>query len=183
VDETGDIIDMIEEQHMEIRELLVAVTGAGPADRDEPFAQLVRLLAVHETAEEEIVYPAVRAIDAAAEAIVSARLTEEDAAKKALAELERMDAASPEFAAALARLHQDVDRHATSEEREVLPLLERLDAGQRDRMAAAFAAAGAVAPTHGHRIAPESGLGNALFSPFVAFVDRLRDAVRGPAKR
>jgi hemerythrin superfamily protein len=183
VDEIRDIAERIELQHVKIRELFLAVTGAGPADRQERFEPLVRLLAVHETAEEEIVYPAVRAMGGEAQAIVSARLTEEDAAKKALADLEGMDAASQEFAAALAKLYQDVDRHATSEEREVLPLLKRMDAEQRDGMAAAFAAAEAVAPTHAHRMAPESGLGNALLSPFVAIVDRVRDAIRGPANR
>jgi hypothetical protein len=34
------------------------------------------------------------------------------------------------------------------------------------------------APTHAHRMAPESAVGNLLVGPFVAMVDRVRDAIR-----
>lgn len=52
------------------------------------------MLAVHETAEEEIVHPAARRALPDGEAIVKARLQEENEAKKALAELERLDCSS-----------------------------------------------------------------------------------------
>jgi hypothetical protein len=35
-----------------------------------------------------------------------------------------------------------------------------------------------LAPTHAHRHAPESALGNLLVGPFVSIVDRTRDAIR-----
>jgi hypothetical protein len=44
-------------QHDQIRELFDAVASAAPEERAEAFTPLVRLLAVHETAEEMVIYP------------------------------------------------------------------------------------------------------------------------------
>jgi hypothetical protein len=40
----------------------------------------------------------------------------------------------------------------------------------------------AMAPTHPHKMAPESAAGNLLVGPFVAMVDRVRDALRDARK-
>ena len=45
-------------------------------------------------------------------------------------------------------------------------------------MGRAFQLAEAMAPTHAHRMAPESAIGNLLVGPFVSMVDRVRDAIR-----
>ncbi len=172
------VVTMIRNQHEIIRNLMQQVADAPPASRGEKFEPLVRLLAVHETAEEEIVYPAVRRETSGASDIVEARKDEEDKAKKALADLEQQDPASDEFAVAFAKLRRDVEMHATKEEAEVLPLLTRSDAEQQKAMGKAFAVAEAMAPTHPHRMAPESATGNMLVGPFVAMVDRVRDAIR-----
>jgi hypothetical protein len=61
------------------------------------FEDLVRLLAVHETAEEEAVHPtARRKLDHGEEAVEN-RLYEEDEAKRALAELYDLGVEHPEF--------------------------------------------------------------------------------------
>jgi hemerythrin superfamily protein len=172
------VVTMIRDQHAMIRSLMQQVAEAPPQARAEKFEPLVRLLAVHETAEEEIVYPAVRGETSAATDIVEARKDEEDKAKKALADLEKQDPASDEFATAFTKLRRDVEAHATREEAEVLPLLSRSDAERLKAMGKAFAVAEAMAPTHPHRLAPESATGNMLVGPFVAMVDRVRDAIR-----
>jgi hemerythrin superfamily protein len=181
-DAATSVVAKIREQHELIRELFAGVRNAEPAGRAEAFQPLVRLLAVHETAEEEIVYPDVRPQGAAAEAAVEARLAEEDAAKKTLAELEGMDASSAAFTQALAMFENDVLAHASSEEAEILPLLEQHDAERLETMGTLFTAAEAIAPTHAHRMAPESAIGNMLVGPFVAIVDRVRDAIRDARK-
>ena len=83
----------------------------------------MRLLAVHETAEEMVVYPSLVLAGPDARAIVRARKAEEDQAKKDLADLEGMDAGSRDFLTRL-RASADVEAHAEAEEAEVLPLLD-----------------------------------------------------------
>ena len=168
----------IRRQHDQIRDLFDAVERATPDDRAEPFKQLVRLLAVHETAEEIVIYPAAAKGEAGKE-IVEERKAEEDAAKKTLADLEKLDPSSAEFGTLLAALRADVLAHAEAEEEEVFPLLtEVADTDDLKAMTAKLEAAEALAPTHPHKSAPESAIGNLLTGPLVAMVDRVRDAIR-----
>jgi hemerythrin superfamily protein len=171
---TDDVVQVIEAQHAEIRRLFQAAIN----DPTDSFDSLVRLLAVHETAEEMVVYPAVRNLGEAAREIVDARKKEEDAAKKALAEMESLDRSSEKFVQMLHAFRVDVEEHATNEEMHVFPFLSQSDAQDRSGMAQAFLLAEKFAPTHAHRMAPESGMGNLLVGPFVAMVDRVRDAIR-----
>lgn len=129
----------IARQHDQIRELFDAVEQAAPEDRAAAFEPLVRLLAVHETAEEMVIYPAAARGEAGKE-IVEQRKAEED---------------------------------------EVFPLLtEVADTDQLKAMTAELQMAEGMAPTHPHKLAPESAMGNLLVGPFVAMVDRVRDAIR-----
>jgi hypothetical protein len=119
-----------------------------------------------------------------ADDIVEARLTEEDEAKTTLADLEKMGPEATEFSGALASFEKDVLAHATAEEREVFPRLQQgIEAEQRRKMAQALKAAEAVAPTHAHKSAPESAIGNLIVGPFVAIVDKVRDAIREHSKK
>src|SRR5688572_21173625 len=171
-----DVVQIIAAQHREIRELFREVTNTG--DRpSESFDQLVRLLAVHETAEEMVVYPALHRLGADGRRVADARKAEEDAAKKALAELEGLDRDSLQFVQMVNAFSVDVDEHAANEEAEVLPLLNTMGVDERRTMARAFLLAEKLAPTHAHRAAPESALGNMLVGPFVAMVDKGRDAI------
>jgi hemerythrin superfamily protein len=165
-------------QHDQIRELFDAVEAAAPEDRAEAFQPLVRLLAVHETAEEMVIYPVASRGEAGKE-IVEQRKAEEDAAKKTLAKLEKLDPADAAFLDALLPFRADVLAHAEAEEMEIFPLLtEVADTDALKAMTAQLEIAEAMAPTHAHKLAPESGLGNALVGPFVGMVDRVRDAIR-----
>ena len=94
-----DLVSVIRADHEEIRSLFDSVESAidEHAKRDA-FEALVRKLAVHETAEEEVVRPVVRAAGAAV--IADERNDEESRAKKALSELERLGPDAPEFPAA-----------------------------------------------------------------------------------
>ena len=180
---TGDVVELLEGQHREVAELFDQLER-GTGDTTEPFECLVRLLAVHETAEEEVVYPALRAIGPEGDRIAEARTSEEDEAKKALSELERIGVADQAFSDKLAAFRLLVMEHAGSEEREVFPLLRRaLDDDKRRSMRSALEAAERMAPTHPHPHAPESAVGNLVTGPFVAVVDRVRDAIKGAARR
>jgi hemerythrin superfamily protein len=171
-----DVVTRVRRQHDTIRRLFDDVEAALPARRAEAFQPLVRLLAVHETAEEMVVYPALLLAGSEARAVVRARRIEEDQAKKDLAELEGLDAGSRGFLEQLRAFRAAVEAHAEAEEAEVLPLLdEHRPAHELRLMDLWFVAAETVAPTHAHRFAPESATGNLLLGPAVALVDRVRD--------
>lgn len=176
--EETDVIDLLLAQHAMIRDLFDEVEEA-PADRrGEAFTRLVRLLAVHETAEEEIVHPFARRKIDGGDAVVDDRLAEENQAKQLLT---RMDSAGPEahdFMANLRKLRTDVEEHARSEERyEFIQLRAHTSEAERRAMAAGVKAAEAMAPTHPHP-GTESATKNLLVGTPIAMMDRVRDVIR-----
>jgi hemerythrin superfamily protein len=179
---TGDVVDLLNAQHQEIRSLFSSVEEGG-SDRSEAFECLVRLLAVHETAEEEVVYPALRSSGPEGEHVAEARKAEEDEAKKQLADLESIGVEGEGFEERFDAFRTAVLAHAESEERQVFPLLRRsFDADKLTKMRSSLERAEKMAPTHPHPHAPESALGNLVTGPFVAIVDRVRDAIRDVRK-
>ncbi len=180
--ETGtdrDVVDLLLEQHDEIKSLFSELQSVEGPVRRELFEDLVRLLAVHESAEETVVHPVARRKLEGGEQVVEQRLEEEDRAKKELADLYDMGVDHPDFDRRLAAFAEDVIQHATREEAdEFLRLRGAVDADQLRRMAGALKAAETAAPTRPHPNAPESAAGNVLTGPPMAVFDRVRDAVR-----
>jgi hemerythrin superfamily protein len=175
---THDVVDVLLQQHARIRDLFAEVHGSTGTERRERFDRLVRLLAVHETAEEEIVHPLARRTLPGGEGIVDDRLREEHDAKEVLARLDGMDPDDPEFEAKLDRLRIAVLTHARAEERyEFYRLRDELSDMERRGLAAAVKAAEAIAPTHPHPGA-ESATANLLTGPALAIADRVRDLIR-----
>lgn len=174
-----DVVSFLKTQHEQVKTLFGAVLRTRGEARVKAFVTLRRMMAVHETAEEEIVHPAARREIPGGDAIVAARLREEKAAKSALADLESLDMDSPEFETKLSDLSKDVIAHAESEEAEEFELLgECLDAPRLERMRKAVALAEAVAPTRPHA-GVESAAANVIVGPFASMVDRARDALSG----
>jgi hemerythrin superfamily protein len=174
-----DVVDLLLAQHNEIKALFQQVAMATGTQKRDLFEQLVRLLAVHESAEEEVVHPAARRKANAADAVVDARLREEDEAKHALADLYDMGVDHPQFDSKLDTLAGAVLDHAEHEEHDEFPYLrQNLDAEARRRMAGAVRAAEATAPTRPHPASGESAPANMLAGPPMAVFDRMRDAVR-----
>lgn len=170
-----DVVAFLKGQHDEVEDLINRVQATTGSDRKEAFQCLVRLLAVHETAEEEIVHPMVRNAEGGG-AIVNSRLQEEADAKKALAALEKLDVATPEFVHEFNKVADAVKDHAEHEEHEEFPLIEASE-GQaaRERLTTMVQVAERTAPTHPHPHAPESAGGNLIVGPFAAIADRVRD--------
>jgi hemerythrin superfamily protein len=163
----------------EIKSIFFEIPRVQGRARQELFEDLVRLLAVHETAEELVVHTVARRKLDDGEQVVQQRLDEEDRAKKELADLFDLGVDHPEFDLRLKAFADEVIQHATKEEgEEFLRLRAVMDADRLRAMAGALKAAEAVAPTRPHRNAPESAIGNLLVSPPMAVFDRVRDAVR-----
>jgi hemerythrin superfamily protein len=130
-----DIARLVRDQHAEIKRLFSQVERNQGDDRREAFECLVRRLAEHETAEEEVIYPVLRSADPVGDQIADARTDEESRAKAMLSDLERVGTDSDEFAPRFAVLRHTVVRHADREERTVLPLLEQTqDPDELERM-------------------------------------------------
>ncbi len=174
-----DAVDLLLSQHEQIKALFEEVSMARGDRKRELFDDLVRLLAAHETAEEEVVHPIARRNLDDGDDIVDDRLAEESSAKQALSDLYEMGVDAPDFDEALAELAEDVIAHADAEEAEEFLLLrDALEPEQLQRMATAIRAAEAMAPTRPHPEAGESATAVILAGPPLAVFDRMRDAVR-----
>lgn len=172
-----DVVAFLKGQHKQVKALFDEVLVSKGTEREKAFLRLRRMMAVHETAEEEIVHPVARRVVPNGDAIVRRRLSEESQAKTALAELEKLDFASGNFEARFRTLQADVIAHAESEESEEFSKLsDQLDANQLARMKKAAELAEAVAPTRPHP-AVGSATANLLVGPFASMIDRARDAL------
>lgn len=175
---TEDVVDLLTAQHAQIKALF-AQLKSGQGDKSELFKELVRLLAVHESAEEEAVHPVAARARFGVDQMVDRRRAEENHAKHALAELYDLGITHPDFDTKLAEFADAVIDHATHEENEEFPLLrQQFSVHQLEHMAGSVRAAEAVAPTRPHPMAGESALANLLAGPPLAVFDRVRDAVR-----
>ncbi|MEV6426328.1 hemerythrin domain-containing protein [Nocardia sp. NPDC051463] len=173
-----DVVELLTAQHEQIKDLF-AHLKSGNGDKQQLFAELVRLLSVHESAEEEVVHPIAARAQFGADHLVAERLEEENDAKQALAELYSLGVDHPAFDTKLAAFAEAVTEHATHEENEEFSLLRRqYSATQLEHMAGSVRAAEAIAPTRPHPHAGESALANVLTGPPLALFDRARDAVR-----
>lgn len=172
-----DVVAFLKTQHQEVKDLLEKVQEARGEERKTAFYEIRRLLAVHETAEEEIVHPVAKRVLPNGERIVEQRLEEENAAKKALTELEALDVDSPEFETQFATLKRNVIAHAESEENEEFEMLGReLDGERLQGMRKAAEIAESFAPTRPHA-GVESAFANLIVGPFASMLDRARDAL------
>jgi hemerythrin superfamily protein len=173
-----DVVALLMRQHGDIRNLFDEAEGTTGDERRAAFRNLVRLLAVHETAEEEVVRPFTRTSVPDGAMVADERLAEEREAKELLSRLDGMDTDDPKFLSELRTLRLDVMKHARAEERyEFNHIRRHADKARLGAMATALKAAEAVAPTRPHP-GTESAAENMILGPVTALVDRTRDAVR-----
>jgi hemerythrin superfamily protein len=173
-----DVVDLLLAQHARIEQLFLLASGTAGETRRDAFDDLVRLLAVHETAEEELIHPIVRTLPGAGgDALVDDRLAEERQAKETLAVLIDGGVDAEGFDAGILLLREAVLEHARHEERyEFTQLRQHVPAERLRRLAGALQAAEAVAPTRPHPGA-ESAKTNLAAGPVLAIADRVRDAI------
>jgi hemerythrin superfamily protein len=170
--------ELLRQQHESVKKMFREFDQATGEQRQEIFDCLRGMLAMHETAEEMIVYPELRHIGDSGERIAEARIAEESDAKKVLADLEKRGVDGEGFDTEFASFRTAVLQHAEAEETEVFPTLEaNLDVQKLREMADAILVAESVAPTRAHPHGPNSALGNLLLGPFVALVDQVRDKI------
>jgi len=177
VEPEDDILEQLLAQHEDIRRLFAETLESEGEAKQQCFDELRGLLAVHETAEEMILRPVAKRVAGKQEA--EARNEEESQANKELAELEKLDVHSAEFDARLAEFQRAVEHHAQHEEREEFPgIRAACDIEERRSMGRRLRAAERIAPTHPHPRAAGSPAAQWTVGPFVALLDRAKDAFR-----
>ncbi|WP_406083807.1 hemerythrin domain-containing protein [Micromonospora zamorensis] len=178
-----DVVDLLLAQHAQIEQLFLLVIGSTGDTRRDAFDDLVKLLAAHETAEEEVVHPLARTLPGGGgDAMVDDRLDEERQAKETLQTLIKGGVDADGFDTGIVLLRDAVLTHARYEERYEFPQLRQHVPVDRLRsLAAAVRAAEASAPTRPHPSA-QSAKGNLAAGPVLAVIDRVRDAVRKPSE-
>lgn len=119
----GDLVDVLLAQHARMEELFLRVASGHGEQRRGAFADLARLVEVHEQAEERLVHPLSRKLPESGPAAVEERIAEERQAGELLRELAEGGVDAPGFDEAVGRLHESVVRHNRYEERYELPYL------------------------------------------------------------
>ena len=177
-----DVVELLKGQHNRIKSLFSEIERSQGGAKQRPFEELVRLLSVHESAEEQVVHPLARR--ATAPGVVDQRLQEEHKAKEALAELVRLGVEHPDFDRRIASFAEEVSRHAAKEEATEFAQIEvEYSLEERRKLAQAVRVAEEVAPTRPHPHAGEGPAENAVAGPALAVVDRVRDAARAAVQK
>jgi len=129
------LIEVIRQDHQEVKDLLSAVA----ADPDAgTFDLLAQRILVHESTEQEIVHPLTAHVPGG-ESVAQSRIHEESKGAEALAKLQEMGVDDPGFGAAFAEFRRDVLAHAEHEENEEHPkLTESVDAARLEELGATF---------------------------------------------
>ncbi len=125
------LFGLLRRDHAAIVEMLAAV-GRGDGDVAELFAHLARDLVVHEVAEEEVVYAAVRRYVDGGDDLADAALAEQHHVEQLLAVMAAMGPDNVEWEAALTALTGAVIGHIGGEERNIFAVLQ--DAMSADRL-------------------------------------------------
>ena len=176
---TRDIIDLITDDHDEVRSLMTRIETADPDQRGELFQTLVAELARHEAAEEAIVHPTLRDDTPGGQSIAQGVLEEENEAEDQLAKMEKLDPTSREFMDSFESLKSDVLAHAEHEEREEHPRLrDNLEQSRLREMAEGWEQLKKTAPTRPHPNTPQTPEVRAAVGPVAGVFDRARDAAR-----
>jgi hypothetical protein len=166
------IVDVLNEQHRELLTLTERLTG-DPGD-PRVASVLVATLSRHLSAEEQYLYPAIRAVVPGGDAIAERELAEDHELLTLLGELERTGESGPVVAA--------VRRHVSADAEELFPLLEQMvPAEDMIRLGNRVETAEEAAPTRPHPRTPSTPPWNKVVDPALGVIDKIRDMVTARA--
>ncbi|MEU4221398.1 hemerythrin domain-containing protein [Actinoplanes sp. NPDC026623] len=173
-----NVIDVICREHRELIALCDELVDDGTEpDRRRSVAQVVGAeLSRHLSAEEQYLYPAVRAAVPDGYALVDREIAEDRALLEALLLLEAADDGNR--AARAGDVRRRVLRHAGAADAELLPLLQRMASVEElIRLGNRVELAEEAAPTRPHPGTPATPPWNKIVDPAVALADKVRDVV------
>jgi hypothetical protein len=142
-----DAVDLLVGQHTALRALFAQVESSASAARADSFHRLVCLLAVHETADEQVVHPLTWRHVHDGRHLIADRLAEARRIRQELARLARTGADAAEFPRLLADFRATVLGRANHEEAYEFRYLRRdVPAGELRELSTVVRTVEAVAP-------------------------------------
>lgn len=177
---------VMQADHDLVFDLINRLTGGsgrphGSLDQHRDIAkQLVSLSSVHEAAEELVVWPEVRKRCAEGDELILEATSQEQKAKWALNELNRVKPGNSEFDECVNTVASEARSHITYEQNQIWPrLADHLSEHDAEHLADRYLAARSKAPTRPHPYTPPlpSVLGSV--GALVAGLDRARDSLTG----
>jgi hemerythrin superfamily protein len=172
------IIAVLSEEHQQIAALAAELAGALHPRRDLADA-MTATITRHLSAEEQYLYPAVRALLPDGEDIADGEIDHDTAILKNLALLESVDADCQAFRELIVTIEDDLRTHQRKCSNEIFPRL-REAAPEADliRLGNRVELAEEAAPTRPHPAQVDSPW-NKVTEPALGVVDKVRDVVAG----
>ncbi|WP_197380084.1 hemerythrin domain-containing protein [Mycolicibacterium mengxianglii] len=183
-DSTSSLVDLLTAQHHQITELFDLVLGSGPADRAPIFGELLRRLAMHESAEHVVVHPQARQLIEGRDDLLDELMAQEVSIKDAFGELDQLAIESDAFIEALTHIRELFTDHSRREESDEFPSLAMDSAEQRRLINAIDALSNLAASGSEEEFAHAdlaSGSPNRMVGPFSPLLDRARQFLEQPA--
>jgi hemerythrin superfamily protein len=176
------MIDILVDDHYQISalcDLLRGTVGEGVAAT--PVADvLIAMLPRHLSAEEQYLYPTVRAVLPDGAYLADQELAEDVAMLRTLKRLQSTSPDDPSYAGIVDTVMRQVRRHALRASQEVFPRLrERCSGNELVRLGNRVEIAHEAAPTRPHPATPVTPPANKVVDPWVGVVDKVRDALTG----
>lgn len=162
---------------------LSPVTGPGP-DRPPVAEVVVAMLCRHLSAEEQYLYPTVRAVLPDGDAIAERELAEHRDLLLDLERLRTMAVSDPAYAPLIDAVGARLRRHSEVAEQAILPALQAAcTENELIRLGNRVDIAMEAAPTRPHPTTPMTPPANKIVDPAVAVVDKVRDVLTGRPTR
>ena len=115
------VVTLIKEDHKKLEAVFKKLESADPADTPPLLKQVEELLVPHSKAEEQVVYPAIKATAPGEEADVDDGIAEHHHVEATLKQLLTMDPDEPGADGLIAAMIGEVRHHVEEEEQEILP--------------------------------------------------------------
>ena len=156
-------------------------TGSTPAQRRRRIAEvLTATVARHLSAEEQYLYPTVRAALPEGEALADREIAADAELLRTLKELAGTAPDDVRFTELARRVADELERHTGAADREIFPELRQIASdAELIRLGNRVEIAEEAAPTRPHPGTPATPPWNRVVEPAVGVVDKVRDAVTG----
>jgi hemerythrin-like domain-containing protein len=184
-----DAITLLREDHIKVLTLLDELetkSRSAPlkdsADRKRLVTELVMAESAHEAIEEQFFWPSVQHWLKEGRQLAAPALQQEQAAKRVLQELDKLELGDTGFETLLARVISDAREHIAYEEREVWPRAQRIARSELEQIGKRMALAKKAAPTRPHPHTPPKPGVLKPAGAAAAAVDKMRDAATGRGK-
>lgn len=176
-----DVVEVLTHDHREVEDLFSRLEAVGDAEHKADLVEQVTIeLVRHSVAEEQYLYPAVRALVVGGDKLADQEIAEHAEVEGILKDLEGMKPEEPGYSEKVTSLITDVRQHVVEEESELFPRLVATATPEQLRdLGAKIETAKKVAPTRPHPSSPSEPPANKILGPGVGMIDRLRDALTG----